>query len=72
MKRLRVLFFSLIVLLLTACSEGTVDTETVPELENGQIYAFFVNTTKTDVYPVVYTLEGESTSEVVQNIIHYM
>ena len=72
MKRLRVLFLSLIVLLLTACSEETVDTETVPELENGQIYAFFVNTAKTDVYPVVYTLEGESTSEVVQNIIQYM
>lgn len=72
MKKLKWLFAMLMVLLLTACSDETADTEQVPELETGQIYAFFVNTAKTDVYAVPYTLEGESTSEVVQGIIQYM
>lgn len=72
MKKLKWLFLMLLTLLLTACSEETVDTHEVPELEAGQIYAFFVNTTKTDVYPVVYTLEGTTTSETVQGIMQFM
>ncbi len=72
MKKLKWLFLMLIALLLTACSEDTVDTHEIPELGAGQIYAFFVNTTKTDVYPVVYTLEGTTTSEMVQGIMQFM
>lgn len=72
MKKIKWLLLLLLVVVLTACSKEEVAEDEVPELEENQIYAFFVNTDKTDVYPVPYTLEGEGTSDVVRSIIQYM
>lgn len=72
MKKLKWLLFLLFAIVLTACSSEEVIEDEVPELEENQIYAFFVNTGKTDVYPVPYTLEEEETSDAVRNIIQYM
>ncbi len=72
MKKLKWLFCMLFMILLTACSKEAVDTQEVPELESGQIYAFFTNTTRTDVYPVVYTLEGKTTTDNVYGVIQYI
>ncbi len=72
MKKLKWLLFLLFGIVLTACSSEEVIEDEIPKLEDNQIYTFFVNTSKTDVYPVPYTLEGEETSDVVRDIIQYM
>lgn len=72
MKKLRYLILMLLVLLLTACRGETMETTEVPELEAGQIYTFFVNKSRTDVYPVPYTIEDSEVPQMVYSIIQSM
>lgn len=73
MKKLKWLLFLMFAVCLTACSAETVEEEQKPaSLENNQIYTFFVNADRTDVFPVPYTLEGKGTTEIVQGIIEHM
>ncbi len=58
MKKVYLLFLFILTGLLTACgTEEPVAEETVV-LEENQIYAYFVNTDKTDIVQEVYTLEN--------------
>lgn len=72
MKKLKWIWTLLLVVGLTACSTQKVEEEGPPTLEKNQIYAFFVNTNRTDVFPVPYTLEGTGMAEVVEGIVQYM
>ncbi len=72
MKKIKWLLLLVFAMVLTACSSEEVIEDEVPELADNQIYAFFVNVSKTDVYPVPYALEGKATSDVVRNIIQYL
>ncbi len=72
MKRLRWLWMLVCCFCLAACSKEKVEEQGPPALEKNQIYIFFVNTQRTDMFPVPYTLEGDGMSEVVEGIIQYM
>jgi len=72
MKRMKWILFLILMVCLTACSKPTVDETQPPTLEKNQIYTFFINADRTDVYPVAYTLEGKSTADEVYGIIQYM
>ncbi len=72
MKRFKYLLFLLLTVLLTACGETHEETTAYPQLEDGQIYAFFMNTDKTDVYPVVYTIEEDQVSDIIRDMIQFL
>lgn len=72
MKKIKWLLFLLLAVVLTACSTETVEEQELPTLKKNQIYVFFVNTDKTDVFPIAYTLEDGETADVVRDIIQYM
>ena len=57
MKKIKWLLLLLLAGMLTACSNKKVAEEEIPALEDNQIYAFFVNADRTDVYPVPFTYE---------------
>ena len=73
MKRLNYILFLMVAVLLTACSTRKVDKEEVPELKKNQIYVFFVNQARTDVYPIPYTMKkSDDISIIVEDVINYM
>lgn len=72
MKKIKGLVFFLFAIVLTACSAKTVEEQELPTLKKNQIYVFFVNTDKTDLYPVAYTLQRGETADVVRSIVQYM
>lgn len=58
MKKVYLLFLLVLTGLLTACGKEEAATEAPVALKENQIYAYFVNTDKTDIVPEVYTLEN--------------
>lgn len=73
MKKIKWLLVLLVTGLLTACGTESVVEEQVPVLEENQIYAFFVNADRTDVYPVPFTFDKkDNVSTIVYDVIHYM
>lgn len=58
MKKVYLLFLFILTGLLTACGTEEPVAEELVVLEENQIYAYFVNTDKTDIVQEVYTLEN--------------
>lgn len=72
MNKIKWVLWLVAAVLLTACSNEEPETSEVPELNDNQIYVFFVNSSKTDVFPVAYTLKDGETADVVSGIMQYM
>ncbi len=72
MKKLKYLLLLLLTVFLTACGAREEEQAEYPQLEDGQIYAFFMNADKTDVYPVAYTMEDENVPDIIRNMIQFL
>lgn len=73
MKKIKWLLLLLLTVILTACSTKEPVEQEVPELKKNQIYAFFINTERTDVYAVPYTVDkAENIATNIYDIVHYM
>ncbi len=72
MNKLKCLLLLLLTVFLTACGAREEEQAEYPQLEDGQIYAFFMNTDKTDVYPVAYTIEDENVSDTIRSMIQFL
>lgn len=73
MKRIKWLLFLMVAVILTACSSETDEEVQLQELEENQIYMYFVNRDKTDVFPVVYSVQqNENVGEEISNIVMTM
>lgn len=72
MKKFIYLLLLLLAVFLTACGSREEEQAEYPQLEDGQIYAFFTNADKTDVYPVAYTIEDKNVSDIIRNMIQFL
>ena len=72
MKKFIYLLLMLLAVFLTACGSREEEQAEYPQLEDGQIYAFFTNADKTDVYPVAYTIEDKNVSDIIRNMIQFL
>lgn len=73
MKKLRLLFLLLVVGLLTGCGTKQREQEAAPALKSNEIYAYFVNADKTNLVPMVYTLEaGLEVPEQAAALVQYL
>lgn len=75
MKKVYLLFLLVLTGLLMACGTEEPKAETPVVLEENQIYAYFVNTDKTDIVPEVYTLQSNedilvNADEVIEYLEH--
>lgn len=73
MKKLQLLFLLLVVGILTGCGTKQPEQEATLTLKSNQIYAYFVNADKTNLVPMVYTLEsGLEVPEQAAALIQYL
>lgn len=73
MKKLQFLFLLLFAGILTGCGTDQPDEMETVQLNANQIYAYFVNADKTDLVPVVYTLEpGKEVPAQADALIQYL
>lgn len=66
MKKIKLFAFLVLAVVLTACSSKDKEEQVQDKLLKNQIYLYYVNSEKTDIVPVVYTMDQKE--DVKQNI----
>ncbi len=73
MKKIKGLVLVLLLGILTGCSKQPVEETEIPVLEDNEMFVFFVNADRTDVYPVPYVVEQKNNvSTLVSEVIRFM
>lgn len=72
-NKIKGLLFLMLAFCLAGCASEETEEGNTPELEAGQIYTFFVNTDRTDVYGVPFDVaDTEDIPTIVSDVIEYM
>ncbi|MBQ9983660.1 MAG: GerMN domain-containing protein [Lachnospiraceae bacterium] len=73
MKRIRWFLLLVLMFCLTGCASEEVEENSAPELGEGEIYTFFVNADRTDVYGVPFDMgDTEDIPTIISDAIEYM